>query len=127
SYITHSGQVRTVNADGVGVLYNQAIQLLATVADGMSAHQAGVVASNLAVVVAKAQSENKPSIQNPAEAEAWIQMLVEEMKRKIYEYSLENTEYEGMGTTVVLTISLPDTVTIAHVGDSRCYLYAENE
>lgn len=126
-YKTDRGKVRSVNEDAVGVFYNQANQLLAIVADGMGGHQAGEVASNLAIVVAKEQWENKPSIQNPAEAEEWIQMLVEEMNRKIYEYSLENTEYEGMGTTVVLTISLPETVTIAHVGDSRCYLYAENE
>ena len=126
-YKTDRGKVRSVNEDAVGVFYNQANQLLSIVADGMGGHQAGEVASNLAIVVAKEQWESKSTIQNPAEAEEWIQTLVEAMNRKIYEYSLENTEYEGMGTTVVLAISLPETVTIAHVGDSRCYLYAENE
>lgn len=126
-YKTDRGKVRSVNEDAVGVFYNQENQLLSIVADGMGGHQAGEVASNLAIVVAKEQWESKLSIQSPAEAEEWIQALVEEMNRKIYEYSLENTEYEGMGTTVVLTISLPETVTIAHVGDSRCYLYTDNE
>lgn len=126
-YRTDRGKVRSVNEDAVGIFYNKGNQLLAIVADGMGGHQAGEVASNLAIVVAKEQWEKNITIQNPAEAEEWIQDLIEEMNQKIYEYSLENKEYEGMGTTVVITICLPDTITVAHVGDSRCYLYGEHQ
>src|SRR5699024_3875017 len=122
-YKTDRGKVRSVNEDGVGVFYNQANQLLAIVADGMGGHQAVEVASNVAIGGAKRQGANTPSIHDPAEADDCIEMLVSELNRKIYAYSLENTEYEGMGTAVVLTISLPHTVTIAHAEDSRCYLY----
>lgn len=126
-YKTDRGKVRSVNEDAAGMFYNQNNQLLAIVADGMGGHQAGEVASNLAIVVAKEQWEKNTTMQNPKEAEEWIEALVEEMNHKIFEYSLENEQYEGMGTTVVMAICLPDTVTVAHVGDSRSYLYSDDE
>src|SRR5699024_8911575 len=44
----------------------------------------------------------------------------------IYERASEKETYAGMGTTAVVTISADDFVTIAHVGDSRCYIHNEN-
>ena len=36
-------------------------------------------------------------------------------------------DLNGMGTTVVLAIAFTEKILIAHLGDSRCYLYGGNE
>src|SRR5699024_6979843 len=122
-FMTDRGKVRTVNEDAGGIFYNKSNQLLTIVADGMGGHQAGEVASQLAVSVAKQQWEEIDELHTPAEAEAWMQEIMEQMNREVYERSLEATMYEGMGTTIVIGLCLREFVTIAHVGDSRCYLY----
>jgi|SRR5690625_22940 len=126
-YATNRGKVRSTNEDAVGIFYNEADQLLAIVADGMGGHQAGEVASQLAVSVAKEKWEAQDKIHTPAETEEWINHLIEQMNRDIYEHSLEDEQREGMGTTAVITICSQEFVTIAHVGDSRCYIYSDEE
>ena len=39
----------------------------------------------------------------------------------VYEKSLENKEYEGMGTTLEVCLIYNSRAYIAHVGDSRIY------
>lgn len=123
---TDRGKVREVNEDAAGIFYNEATQILAIVADGMGGHQAGEVASELAIAIAKEQWENQDTLLTPAETEEWVNHLIDKMNRDIYDYALQKEEYEGMGTTAVITISSDEFVTIAHVGDSRCYLFSDN-
>lgn len=126
-YATDRGKVRMANEDAAGIFYNQANQLLAIVADGMGGHQAGEVASQLAVSIAKEQWEEQNEIHTPAATEEWINSLMDKINRDIYDHASEKAEYDGMGTTAVITICLPEFVTIAHVGDSRCYIYGDDE
>lgn len=126
-FMTDRGKVRSVNEDAGGIFYNKTNQLLTIVADGMGGHQAGEVASQLAVSVAQQNWEAVDEFLTPVEVETWIHDVMEQMNKEVYEYSLENTAYEGMGTTIVMGVCLPDFVTIAHVGDSRCYLYKEDQ
>lgn len=124
-FITDRGQMRSLNEDAGGIFYNEAGQLLAIVADGMGGHLAGEVASQLAVSIIKEQWEAEASIHTPVEAEHWLKDMMARVNATIYEKSLEKEEYEGMGTTVVLSICTTDFVSIAHIGDSRCYLLNE--
>lgn len=126
-FMTDRGKVRSVNEDAGGIFYNQANQLLTIVADGMGGHQAGEVASQLAVTVAKEEWEALDELHTPKETETWMRDLMEKMNRKVYEHSLQKAAYKGMGTTVVIGVCLQEFVTIAHVGDSRCYIYSEEE
>lgn len=121
-YITDRGRLRSTNEDAGGIFYNETGQLLAVVADGMGGHLAGEVASQLSVSIVKEQWEASGKIHTPVHAENWLQDVMYKMNKKIYEHSLEKEEYEGMGTTVVISICTMDFVTIAHIGDSRCYL-----
>lgn len=118
---TDRGQIRTINEDAGGIFFNKAKQMLAIVADGMGGHQAGEVASELAVSFIEEHWEAIDSISTPVEAEQWLEKMLYEMNKMIYERSLEKEEYKGMGTTVVLSICTKEFVTIAHIGDSRCY------
>ena len=119
---TDRGQIRTINEDAGGIFYNKAKQMLAIVADGMGGHQAGEVASELAVSYMETKWKESEPFQTPVEAEEWLETTLAEMNKMIYERSLEKEEYKGMGTTVVLSVCTPEFVTIAHIGDSRCYL-----
>lgn len=121
-FATDCGRVRKANEDAGGIFVNKANQVLAIVADGMGGHQAGEVASELAVAVTKEKWEQADVITKPTEAEDWLFATMSEINRIIFERSLEKDVYQGMGTTVVLSICTEEFVTIAHVGDSRCYL-----
>lgn len=126
-FITDRGKIREMNEDAVGVFYNSSNQLLAIVADGMGGHQAGEVASELAVSFTKEKWENSHKIHTETEAEDWLKTVIEEMNTYIYEHSLSNPQHEGMGTTIVISICTEDYFTIGHVGDSRCYFLDEHQ
>jgi protein phosphatase len=42
---------------------------------------------------------------------------------KIRQIALERSEYEGMGSTAVAALIMDDKLIVAHLGDSRIYLY----
>jgi protein phosphatase len=50
---------------------------------------------------------------------------VDEANRTIYASSLDNPQFEGMGTTVVLGLFLKQRLIHVHVGDSRLYRFRE--
>lgn len=121
--ITNRGIVRETNEDAGGTFYNLNNQLLAIVADGMGGHQAGEIASKLAVVHAKDSWENQSTLMTATEAEQYLKQLMIEMNEIVLKQSKENPQYEGMGTTVVLAICTDQFATIGHIGDSRCYVW----
>lgn len=121
-FITDTGQVRSINEDSGGVYYDGHSSLLAIVADGMGGHQAGDVASNLAVSYVKSAWENQQPINDVHHVESWLKHTVKKMNAAIFDLSKEQTAYEGMGTTVVVGVCTESFITIAHIGDSRAYL-----
>src|SRR5690625_5146815 len=101
-FMTDQGKVREKNEDAGGIFYNSAQQLLAIVADGMGGHQAGEIASDYAVTMAKTEWEKATEVTSEEEAEAWLSELINKMNTYIYEQSLAHEEQTGMGTTVVV-------------------------
>lgn len=124
---TDRGRMRSINEDAGGIFYNKSGQLLAIVADGMGGHLAGEVASGLAVSIIQEHWRKVDKIKTPVEAEDWLQEIMSIMNTTIYNHALEKEEYDGMGTTVVVSICTNDFVSIAHIGDSRCYLLNETK
>lgn len=118
------GQRRSVNEDRATVISrsNNTIHL-AIVADGMGGHNAGDVASTLAVqgfqerfeAVASTTFSTKESRRD------WLFETVVDLNRFIYKYSLENENCTGMGTTLIAAIIVGNHASICHVGDSRAY------
>jgi protein phosphatase len=88
------------------------------IADGMGGAQAGEVASGLAAAVFE---EGAAAIQG----EEGVATIVRAANARIFERAVHDPAVAGMGTTA--TVAVVDesaaTVTIAHVGDSRAYLY----
>ncbi|MEQ6387778.1 Stp1/IreP family PP2C-type Ser/Thr phosphatase [Bacillaceae bacterium S4-13-58] len=121
-FLTDQGQVRTHNEDAGGVYINSNEQLLVVVADGMGGHLAGDVASHMATSLLQSSWDEAPLINGSELAEQWLRERLIEINQKVYQHSLENDSCKGMGTTVVAAICTKDYFTVAHIGDSRCYL-----
>jgi protein phosphatase len=93
---------------------------LFAIADGMGGAQAGEVASRLA---AAAFEEGAAAIRG----EEGVATIVRDANARIFERAVHDPAVAGMGTTA--TVAVVDepagTVTLAHVGDSRAYLYRQ--
>lgn len=107
---TDRGLVRTVNEDSFCV--EESLGLF-VVADGMGGHEAGEVASAMAVDVLR------DYIRNPGNGRSSHRLAsgASLANKKIFEAGQGK-----MGTTVAAVLSDGDRLSIAHVGDSRVYL-----
>ncbi len=112
---TDVGMVRQQNEDAYLAEEN-----LYIVADGMGGHNAGEVASALAVTTVKAGA--KSGIRTMDQ----FRELVQQANTAIYTASLDDSTQSGMGTTLTALAVVPGEqpqVLVANVGDSRTYLY----
>jgi PPM family protein phosphatase len=91
------------------------------VADGMGGAQAGEVASRMAV------EAFEPDLGASGSAEERLAERISEANRRIYDLSRSHKEHEGMGTTVTAAYVDDTDLAIAHVGDSRAYLFRHGE
>lgn len=114
---TDAGMVRPQNEDSFS-----ADDTLFVVADGMGGHNAGEVASALAVATVKAGAKSGVS------SASHFRELVQQANTAIYTASLDDSTQRGMGTTLTSLAVLPGEeplVLIANVGDSRAYLWRD--
>jgi PPM family protein phosphatase len=89
------------------------------VADGMGGAQAGEVAARIAV---DAFSHGLPDSGSPEER---LASRVQEANQRIWEQSRARREQAGMGTTITAAYLDDSELAIAHVGDSRAYLFRD--
>ena len=126
--ITDVGQSREHNEDAISWDTRLGLALLA---DGMGGHNAGEVASILAVDSVKTSLADVVTPEIVASGVVDYKDAVVDAigfaNREINEQSLENPEYAGMGTTLVLVLFLNHKLIYAHVGDSRIYRLRGNE
>ena len=117
--ITDIGRMRPINEDSYYL--PQEGERFCAVADGMGGHNAGEVASAMAVDTFSRHMRDVQSITGQALREA-----VEFANEAVYEAALENEGMSGMGTTFSALAEEEDCAFIAHVGDSRVYLVRDN-
>ena len=110
---TDIGRVRSRNEDSVAV--DAGVGLL-VVADGMGGHNAGDVASRMAIegVIGAMQGST-------GEDDDRLVAAVRQTNAAIYAAAGDDYERSGMGTTVVAVWLRPTRLVVAHVGDSRLY------
>jgi protein phosphatase len=104
---------------------------LFVVADGMGGHNAGEVASHLAVdevCAFIAESAASSDLTWPFGLETALSIDVNRLmtavrlaNRRIYAEGLAHEAFSGMGTTIVAALASDDRVALASVGDSRIY------
>jgi protein phosphatase len=124
---SHPGMVRAHNEDAVFVDGAG----LAILADGMGGYNAGEVASGIAVSVIKegllpelasGRDLSKVDVNTGlTHAALLLQQQIAAANKGIYEAAQNRPECAGMGTTVVAAVFHGTRVSIAHIGDSRCY------
>lgn len=125
---THSGMVRSHNEDSIAA---DASIGLAVLADGMGGYNAGEVASGIAVAmigaeVRKALEAMTGEIDREA-AERLVRENAERANNAIYQAAQSQSQYAGMGTTLVAAFWHNNQVSVAHVGDSRLYRLRESK
>jgi protein phosphatase len=116
--ISHTGKVRSNNQDSG---YSGAN--LFAVADGMGGHAGGDVASSLAIHRLKELDQPYPS---PAAAERALRDAIADTATELIDTVAVRPELAGMGTTVSAIVMVDDYAVIAHIGDSRVYLYRDD-
>lgn len=126
--ITDVGLCREHNEDAISWDTRLGLALLA---DGMGGHNAGEVASILAVDSIKTSLADVVTPEIVASGVVDYKSVVVDAisfaNREINEQSLENPDYAGMGTTLVLVLFLNHSLIYAHVGDSRIYRLRNGE
>lgn len=116
---THKGQVRKINQDYIYVTNEKIGNLdnLYLVADGIGGHNAGEIASSVAI------DTYKNFVKNATEKEV-LEILVSAMTRsneEVFKMSKETKDYKNMGTTLLSASIKNNKIFIAHVGDCRLY------
>jgi protein phosphatase len=113
---TDTGRQRRDNEDNAFVRAP-----LFVVADGMGGAQAGEVASQLAV------EEFHQALPDEGSAEERLTDRIRAANRRIYDLSRTQHEHAGMGTTLTAAYLDDDHLAVAHVGDSRAYIFRDGE
>ncbi len=131
--LTDVGCVREQNEDTISCDPNLGLAILA---DGMGGHRGGEVASAMAVSTVSDLLGHKLKKISPGETDEdsgyslesmAIHEAIIEANTSVYSASIDNTQYRGMGTTMVVVLFYDNRFTVAHVGDSRLYRLRDNE
>ena len=124
---TDVGVKRKHNEDCVGITPELGFAVLA---DGMGGHNAGEVASAMAVEtilneVRGGLNLDQPQVEtadSPYSPESNIvRDAIVLANEAIFQAAEKQPQYHGMGTTVVVLLFYNDRLTVAHLGDSRLY------
>lgn len=121
------GKIRNINQDSYCYFDDNLLPLF-VVADGMGGHNAGEVASKLAIDMIKENylKEKNNILQGTLDIPKFINFTLKNANDKIFKEARENISYSGMGTTITLGIIYDRKLYIGHIGDSRAYIYKNN-
>jgi PPM family protein phosphatase len=113
---TDTGRQRTANEDAYF-----ARSPVYAVADGMGGAQAGEVAARIAAEAFEGR------LADDANPERELARIASEANRKIFQLARDDASHSGMGTTLTGALLSEDEISIVHVGDSRAYLFRDDE
>ncbi len=131
---TDVGRRRKANEDSLLVAPDSHLY---AVCDGMGGHNAGEVASRMAIETLAAfvqKSAIEQEITWPWGLDANLSFDANRMKTairlansQVFQSADSSEELTGMGTTVVAALVSGNTMTLGSAGDSRCYLVRDGE
>ena len=130
--LTDKGKKRLQNEDGILTDADTGVAILA---DGLGGHNAGEVASALAVTVVHEQvlqglkdtDSNRTAEKNGlGSVSRIVELAILQANSAIHDKARKDIACYGMGTTIVVCVFHGDLVSVAHVGDSRLYRKRED-
>jgi protein phosphatase len=126
--LSHPGRVRKNNEDACGASKEYGAFV---VCDGMGGAAAGEVASRVASqTFLKELAPSKDKATRRPTPDVRLDAAIHAANKAVFDHSRRSPQLHGMGTTLVglllevspATVERPS-LTLAHVGDSRCYRY----
>jgi len=121
---TDLGRVRTNNEDNLAYDLSSGVFV---VCDGMGGQAFGEIASKVAVETVidffKVKRDSSPT--GDQESAELLTEAVHAANRAVRAAEREKADHAGMGTTIVALRIDGHTATVAHVGDSRAYLFRQ--
>jgi len=113
------GLIRKENEDNYLVAPEKG---LFAVADGMGGHVGGQKASKLAIQVL----DELIGTENERKAPDLMHYAISRANEMILQSGENEKEYYGMGTTITAAMFKDGSIHLAHIGDSRAYLFRDN-
>jgi PPM family protein phosphatase len=119
------GRARDHNEDAISLQEDDGRgYYLAVVCDGMGGHNAGEIASAVAVdTISGYIQQHFGAIDNTE----LLEQAFDQASRKIDEHAELNPDSRGMGCTCVMVLGVRDRIWVAWAGDSRAYQVRERE
>ncbi len=96
----------------------------------MGGYNAGEVASGIATALISSETREAMIRRSPHEvdkatgsplATTLLRDIIAKANTSIFQSANSQPQYAGMGTTLVVTLFCNNQITVAHIGDSRCY------
>lgn len=117
--VSETGSVRKNNED---TIYANPEKGFFVIADGMGGHEAGEVASSMAVEKIRIELEDRETIDSKL-----LESAFKETNKLIFDTSSFEKQQMLMGTTLTVLKIEKDKGYIGHIGDSRIYLIRNQE
>lgn len=124
---TDVGLVRSTNQDAFRYKKISDDCCWVVICDGMGGANGGNVASSVAVDVISGFFEDNIAEFNDEQIHLLISNALKEANKRIFERSKTDIQLSGMGTTAVVVVINNSVAHIAHVGDSRAYIFSSGD
>jgi serine/threonine protein phosphatase PrpC len=118
---SETGYVRTENQDRMSRV-RAPVGDIYVVSDGMGGHRGGAIAAELTI---QSLVQHLSAVRTTSALETAIEQAFGAANQTVYDQGHSgNAETEGMGATAVVLLAAGSHVMVAHVGDSRAYLFS---
>lgn len=122
--LSHRGRVRENNEDRLLMTRystpDEKQVILAVLADGVGGHRGGEIAAEMCVHIITECMAASPSLDDPPEQ---LRSAILQANQAVQLRASTDAALEGMGTTCVSALLINNRLFLAHLGDSRAYLF----
>lgn len=126
--ISDMGKIRELNEDSFGIFNSgEEFGCFAILADGMGGHNAGEVASSMAVDLVSAELEKTVCERDKKTIVYNILSAIDYANKKIFDLSVKDLSKSGMGSTLAIAYLNGSEMYFANIGDSRAYVIENKE
>jgi len=127
NFKTDIGKVRLSNEDRANALVNSRGNVFLIVCDGMGGQNKGEFAAEIGMTFLCEAFQKKARFAGPLFTRAWLNNVIAKANKEIYNESLKDARYKGMGCTLTCALITSDYCYIAQIGDSRAYTLDKND